>query len=324
GEALQALAGVDTVVLDKTGTLTEGRPVICELHAVTEEAELIRLCASAEKGSEHPVAKAIIAEAQRRGIEAPACETLTAIVGRGIRARVSGIEVLVGNEALMRESSVDITCFDAAAESMKSRGEMLMYAAVDGEPAGLFGAVDEIKPDSRAAVNSLHKLNINTIMLTGDNEKAAEAIAEKAGVGTCRANVLPEAKAGEIEKLRASGKRVCMVGDGINDAPALASADVGVAIGSGTFVAVEAADVVLMGDSLRSLEAAVRLSKKVLLNVRENLFWAFFYNCICIPFAAGLFYTFGGPLLPPELSGAAMALSSVCVVSNALRLKRFK
>ncbi len=324
GEALQALSGVSTVVLDKTGTITEGKPVICDIFSVIDENELLNICAAAEKGSEHPVAKAIVEEAEKRGLGKGVYNTLTALAGRGVKAEYDGMEILIGSEKLMLEQLVDITQANEAAENMKDKGEMLMYAAVDGVFAGLFGALDQIKENSGVAIASLHNNNIKTIMLTGDNEKAAEAIAEKVYMSDYIANVLPEGKAGELEKIKATGEKVCMVGDGINDAPALAAADVGIAIGSGTDVAIESADIVLMGKELDSLLTAVRLSEKVMLNIKENLFWAFFYNCIGIPFAAGVFYAFGGPLLPPMFAGAAMALSSITVVSNALRLRRFK
>ncbi len=324
GEALQALSGVSTVVLDKTGTITEGKPVICDIFSVIDENELLSICAAVEKGSEHPVAKAIVEEAEKRGLGKGVYNTLTALAGRGVKAEYDGMEILIGSEKLMLEQLVDITQADEAAENMKDKGEMLMYAAINGRFAGLFGAIDQIKENSGAVIESLHNYDIEIIMLTGDNEKAAEAIAEKVYMSDYIANVLPEDKAGVIEKIKASGEKVCMVGDGINDAPALAAADVGIAIGSGTDVAIESADIVLMGKELDSLLTAVRLSEKVMLNIKENLFWAFFYNCIGIPFAAGLFYAFGGPLLPPMFAGAAMALSSITVVSNALRLRRFK
>lgn len=323
GEALQAMAFADTAVLDKTGTVTEGRPKLMSIYAVNSATEeLLCLCAAAEAGSDHPVARAITEAAQRRRIRLPEAENITAIPGRGIKARVSGMDLLIGNALLMQENGIEVSAEDKISE-LESSGCMLMFAALDGSFAGLFGAVDTIKPDSPEAIKDLHNLGITTIMLTGDNEKAAHAIADKAGIENVISGVLPEGKAGEIEKLKAAGKKVCMVGDGINDAPALASADIGVAIGSGTDVAIESADVVLMGSELGSLVTALRLSRAVMRNIKQNLFWAFFYNCIGIPFAAGLFYAFGGPLLSPMFAGAAMALSSISVVSNALRLKRF-
>jgi Cu+-exporting ATPase len=218
---------------------------------------------------------------------------------------------------------VDITYFKSDAESLSNKGCILMFAAVDGVAAGLFPALDTIRPDSREAISGLHNLGYRVIMLTGDNKNAASAIAEAAGIDEVRANVLPDGKAAVIEELKAGGARVAMVGDGINDAPALTVADVGVAIGGGTDVAIESAGVVLLGDSLSDLVTAARLSAAVIRNIKQNLFWAFFYNCVGIPFAAGVFYALGGPLLPAVFAGAAMAMSSVCVVGNALRLRRF-
>lgn len=324
GEALQAMAFADTAVLDKTGTVTEGKPRLTSVYAVSNtEDELLAMCAAAESGSEHPIAKAITEAAKERELSIPQADNITAIPGRGIKAQVGGQQLLIGNATLMEENKIEISAADKAAE-LENSGCMLMFAACDGRFAGLFGAVDTIKPDSPNAISDLHNNGITTIMLTGDNENAANAIAKTAGIDNVIAGVLPEGKAGEIEKLKAEGRKVCMVGDGINDAPALASADIGAAIGNGTDVAIESADVVLMGSELSALVTALRLSKAVMRNIKQNLFWAFFYNCIGIPFAAGLFYAFGGPLLSPMFAGAAMALSSISVVSNALRLKRFK
>lgn len=324
GEALQAMAFADTAVLDKTGTVTEGKPRLTSVYAVSNtEDELLAMCAAAESGSEHPIAKAITEAAKERELPIPSADNITAIPGRGIKAQVGGQQLLIGNATLMEENKIEISAADKAAE-LENSGCMLMFAACDGLFAGLFGAVDTIKPDSPNAISDLHNNGITTIMLTGDNENAANAIAKTAGIDNVIAGVLPEGKAGEIEKLKAEGRKVCMVGDGINDAPALASADIGAAIGNGTDVAIESADVVLMGSELSALVTALRLSKAVMRNIKQNLFWAFFYNCIGIPFAAGLFYAFGGPLLSPMFAGAAMALSSISVVSNALRLKKFK
>lgn len=324
GEALQAMAFADTVVLDKTGTVTEGRPKLQSIYSeALPENELLAVCAAAESGSEHPVAKAITAAAEERGLKLPTAENITAVPGRGIKARVAGHDVLIGNALLMQENGIALGAEDRRAESERE-GNMLMFAALDGSFAGLFGAVDTVKKDSPDAINALHNAGIETIMLTGDNEQAASSIAAQANIDKVLAGVLPDGKAGEVEKLRAAGRKVCMVGDGINDAPALASADIGVAIGSGTDVAIESADVVLMGSELGSLVTALRLSKAVIRNIKQNLFWAFFYNSVGIPFAAGVLYAFGGPLLSPMFAGAAMALSSISVVSNALRLKKFK
>ncbi len=326
GEALQALSYADTAVLDKTGTITEGRPKLADLAVIEPctEDQLLSLCAVAEMGSEHPVAKAIVEKAMLRKMMLPEGKNITAIPGRGVSAEVQEKQVLIGNLRLMEEKGIEVKALESAVSRMQSEGNMIMYAAVDGALAGAFGAVDEIKTDSPEAVDSLHNLKLDIIMLTGDNEQAANSIAERAGIDSVLSGILPEGKAGEIARLKAEGRRVVMVGDGINDAPALASADIGVSVGSGTDVAIESADIVLMGSGLGSLVTAIRLSKAVMLNIKENLFWAFFYNSIGIPFAAGLFYAFGGPLLSPMFAGAAMALSSISVVSNALRLRKFK
>ena len=326
GEALQALAGADSVVLDKTGTITEGRPVLSDIvpmPGVSKEA-LLLLCAGAEAGSGHPVGRAIIEAAVKSGGVIPIAESVTAVPGRGIEAVVSGSSLIIGNERMMRERNVDVSPLSQAADALSKKGSLLMYAAEGGKLSGLFAAIDAIRPDSREAVKGLRGLGLDVIMLTGDNDFAAASIANDAGIEKFISNILPDGKAAEIDKLKSGGNRVVMVGDGINDAPALASADVGAAIGSGTDVAIESGDVVLMGSQLTSLTSAVRLSRAVMLNIRENLFWAFIYNCIGIPFAAGVVYAFGGPLLSPMIGGACMALSSVCVVTNALRLRRFK
>jgi Cu+-exporting ATPase len=326
GEALQSAHNLTHVVLDKTGTVTEGKPVVTDisLSGTMEEDELLAIAAAAESGSEHPVARAIRVAAKDRSLELPPASDISAIPGRGIEAKVSGKSVLIGNAALMHERGVDITKLTPDAENYSSRGKILMYCSVDGEAAGLFAAADTIKADSAEAIKSLHKLGLKTIMLTGDNANAAKSIADSVGIDEVVSDILPGDKANEIEKLTQNGMKVAMVGDGINDAPALAAATVGIAIGTGTDVAIESADIVLMSGELSGVYGAVKLSRAVIRNIKENLFWAFIYNCIGIPFAAGVVYAFGGPLLTPMFGGAAMALSSVCVVLNALRLRRFK
>ncbi|MEG1789810.1 MAG: heavy metal translocating P-type ATPase [Oscillospiraceae bacterium] len=326
GEALQALSSADVALLDKTGTVTAGAPALVDIITVSGRGSdaLLALVAAAEEGSGHPVAKAIIDAAKQRKLVLPMAESVTALPGLGIEARVAESALLVGNQRLMEERKVNITSLLPQAERFSEEGCILMFAAVDGIAAGLFPAVDKLREDSAEAVVGLHKFGYKVVMLTGDNEKTAATIAGAAGIRDWRSGVLPEGKAEVVERFRAEGMRVAMVGDGINDAPALAAADVGVAIGGGTDVAIESADVVLMGGTLSDLVTAARLSAAVMRNVKENLFWAFFYNCIGIPFAAGVVYALGGPLLPAVFSGAAMALSSVCVVGNALRLKRFK
>ncbi|MBQ4369750.1 MAG: copper-translocating P-type ATPase [Oscillospiraceae bacterium] len=324
GEALQALSGINCALLDKTGTITLGHPVLTDtaLASGTDPQRLLAVSAAAESGSEHPVAKAIVEAAS--GLELPPASDVAAIPGRGIRAKVSGSDVLIGNAALMRESGVDISELEGKADEFSKSGKILMFSASDGALKGVFAAADTVKPDSVSAVRRLREMSVDPVMITGDNENAARSIAETVGISGVRAGVLPDGKAAEVERFKNEGKRVAMVGDGINDAPALAAADVGVAIGCGTDVAIESADVVLRGSSLEEMADAVSLSRAVMRNIKQNLFWAFFYNCIGIPFAAGVFYAFGGPLLNPMISGAAMALSSVCVVSNALRLRGFK
>ncbi len=325
GEALQATSGITHMVLDKTGTLTEGKPRLTYLKPFGKltEDELLRMAASLEQGSEHPIARAILAEAAQRGIEARALEGITAVPGKGVQVELSGKILAIGNEALMEDRGVDLSPAAAEAESLRRKGAMLMYCALDGNLIGLLAAADRLKPESPAAVAKLRELGMKVTMLTGDNPAAAQVTAGAAGVDDVVAGVLPAGKAEAVETLRSAGETVAMVGDGINDAPALASADVGIAIGSGTDVAIASADVVLVGASLASAGDAVRLSRAVIRNIKQNLFWAFFYNCIGIPFAAGVFYALGGPRLNPMIAGACMALSSVCVVSNALRLKRF-
>jgi Cu+-exporting ATPase len=326
GEALQALRYASVCVLDKTGTVTVGAPTLVNIIVSDgfEADALLTLAAAAETGSGHPVAKAIIDAAVSKNLVLPNADSVTALPGLGIEASVSGRSVLVGSEKLMAERSVDITQLKPDADRLLGEGCILMFAAVDGTAAGLFPALDAIRPDSAEAIAKLRKLGYKVIMLTGDNEKAAASIAKAAGVDEVRANVLPDGKAAVIEALKAGGAKVAMVGDGINDAPALTVADVGVAIGGGTDVAIESAGIVLLGNSLADLVTAARLSAAVIRNIKQNLFWAFFYNSVGIPFAAGVFYALGGPLLPAVFAGAAMALSSVSVVGNALRLKKFR
>ena len=326
GEALETTHAISTVVLDKTGTITEGKPELTDIRAYSgfSEDEALALAASAERGSEHPVARAIMRGASARGLSLSEPESFRAVPGRGIEAAVLGRRILAGNLKLMEEYGVDTAQAEADASRLTGRGRTLMYAAVDGRLAALFAAADTIKPTSAAAIRRLQALGIEAVMLTGDNRQTADAIAREVGITRVLAEVLPQDKAGEVQKLQQGGARVAMVGDGINDAPALVQADIGMAIGTGTDVAVESADVVLMKGDLTAVAGAIALSRATIRNIRQNLFWAFIYNLAGIPLAAGLFYAFGGPLLNPIFAGAAMALSSVSVVSNALRLRRFK
>lgn len=326
GEALETTHAVRTVVFDKTGTLTEGRPAVTDLLVVGPlgRMEVLRLAAAAERGSEHPVARAVVALAEAEGLDVPVPETFRAVPGRGIDAVVEGRRVLAGNLGLMRENGIDTVAAEAGAVSLSRVGKTLLYLAVDGKLEALMGAADTVKPTSREAVALLTGMGVETVMVTGDNRGTAEAIARETGIGRVLAEVLPQDKAEAVRNLQDGTRRIAMVGDGINDAPALAQADVGMAIGTGTDIAVESADIVLMRGDLRQVATAIALSRATIRNIRQNLFWAFFYNALGIPLAAGLVFALGGPLLNPVFAGAAMALSSVSVVTNALRLKRFR
>ena len=326
GEALETTHKIGTVVFDKTGTITEGKPVLTDVvtFGAVDEQEALLLCASAERGSEHPIARAIVQGAQNRGLALADPDTFRAVPGRGIDATVRGSRVLAGNVKLMAENGIGIEGALAKAGELAGKGRTLMYVAIEGKLAALMAAADTIKPTSRAAVEKLKAMGIEVAMITGDNKNTAAVIAKEAGITRILADVLPQDKAGEVKKLQQAGQKVAMVGDGINDAPALVQADIGMAIGTGTDVAVESADVVLMGGDLNEVASAIALSRATIRNIRQNLFWAFVYNLAGIPFAAGVIYAFGGPLLNPIYAGAAMALSSVSVVTNALRLRRFK
>ncbi|MDR2357694.1 MAG: heavy metal translocating P-type ATPase [Oscillospiraceae bacterium] len=341
GEALETAHKINTVVLDKTGTITEGKPTVTDVlpaagaEVFRQDAEgapasdgradwLLRLTASAETGSEHPLGQAIVSGARERGLELMKTENFNSITGRGIEARIGGRTVLAGNRKLMDERGVPLSALEAEADSLAGDGKTPMYVAVDGEFAGIVAVADVMKATSRQAVEKLRAMGVEVVMITGDNGKTAAAIAAQAGIGRVLAEVLPQDKSNEVKKLQAGGRRVAMVGDGINDAPALAQADVGIAIGSGTDVAMESADIVLMRSDLTDVPTAIDLSKRTIRNIKQNLFWAFGYNVIGIPVAAGVLRLFGGPLLNPMFAAAAMSLSSVSVLTNALRLKRFK
>lgn len=318
GEHLELTHRIDTVVLDKTGTVTKGRPELTDvIAAMDDETELLRLVGAAEKPSEHPLAEAIVSGVAARGIVPPEAEAFEAIPGHGIRAVVEGKEVLAGNRRLLARHGVSTERAEADMARLEEAGKTAMLVAVDGEYAGLVAAADTIRETSREAVARLQAMGIEVVMITGDNERTARAIARQAGIGRVLADVPPEGKAEEVRKLKAQGRKVAMVGDGINDAPALATADIGMAIGTGTDVAIEAADVTLMRGDLNGIADAIRMSRKTMTNIRQNLFWALAYNSLGIPIAAAGF-------LAPWVAGAAMALSSVSVVLNALRLQRAK
>ncbi len=325
GEALETAHKIQTVVLDKTGTITEGDPKVTDIitSGLISERELLELSASAERGSEHPLGEAIIKEARERGYPLWDTEDFQAVPGHGIEVSVQGKKMLLGNRKLMNDRGVDMTLTDKA-DQLAQEGKTPMYVVADGKLAGIIAVADVIKPSSKKAVEQLHDLGIEVVMITGDNKRTAEAVAKQIGIKRVLAEVLPEDKANEVKKLQSEGKRTAMVGDGINDAPALAQADIGIAIGSGTDVAMESADIVLMRSDLTDVPVAIRLSRQTIRNIKQNLFWAFGYNTAGIPIAAGLLHLFGGPLLNPMIAAAAMAFSSVSVVSNALRLRRFK
>ncbi len=326
GEALETAHKIDTVVLDKAGTVTQGKPTVTDIIAMGAlgEDELLLFTASAEKQSEHPLAQAIVQYFEQSGKQCEKCENFRSLTGRGIRASVNGTEVLVGNDKLMQEAGIDIAAAAGRYEELAAEGKTPMYVAVGGEFAGMIAVADVVKPTGAQAVKQLHAMGIEVVMLTGDNKKTAEAIAKQVGIDRVLAEVLPQEKSAEVKKLQDEGKKVAMVGDGINDAPALALADVGIAIGSGTDVAMESADIVLMHSDLMDVPAAIQLSKRTIRNIKQNLFWAFGYNSIGIPIAAGILYAFGLHVLLNPMIAAVMSLSSVSVLLNALRLKRFK
>ncbi len=325
-EALEGLRAVQTVVLDKTGTITQGTPMVTDLKPVgeTTEAELLCVAASLEKPSEHPLAQAVVSEAEGRGIPLVPAEGFRALHGRGITAAVQGSRFLAGNRAMMEENGVDLSSAGNAPETLAEEGKTPLYFAQDGRLIGLVAVADTVKPSSAAAIQALRELGLDVVMLTGDNRRTANAIAKGLNLTDVVAEVLPQDKEKVIAQLQAQGRKVAMVGDGINDAPALARSDVGLAIGAGTDVAIESADVVLMKSDLMDAVTAVELSRATIRNIKQNLFWAFFYNAICIPLAAGAFYPVFHLQLSPMIAAAAMSMSSFCVVSNALRLKLFK
>jgi Cu+-exporting ATPase len=326
GTALETTHKLNTIVFDKTGTITEGKPKVTDIITAEgiSETELLTLSASAEKGSEHPLGEAIVNSAEEKGLAFLKTETFNAIPGHGIEVTINGQDLLLGNKKLMDERHIGLGNLASASDALASQGKTPMYIAKDGKIAGIIAVADTVKESSLRAIKKLHKMGIEVAMITGDNKRTAEAIAKQVGIDRVLSEVLPEDKANEVKKLQDEGKKVGMVGDGINDAPALAQADVGIAIGSGTDVAIESADVVLMRSDLMDVPTAVELSKSTIRNIKENLFWAFAYNILGIPFAMGVVYAFGGPLLSPVIAAAAMSFSSISVLLNALRLKGFQ
>lgn len=328
GAALETAHRLRAIVLDKTGTLTEGKPVVTDIVPIDmDEAELLRLAASAERVSEHPLGEAIVRAAEERGIETVAPTEFDSVTGAGIRATVDGHEVLVGNQKLMSHSSHESYQShgtDETYETYAAQGKTPVFVAIDGKPAGVIAIADTLKAHSSDAVRALRDMGLEVVMITGDHRQTAEAIAHQAGIERVMAEVLPQQKAEAVKSLQDEGKVTAMVGDGINDAPALAQADIGIAIGTGTDVAMETADVTLISGDLRAVVTAIALSRATMRTIRRNLFWAFFYNVILIPVAAGVLYPLFGIFLDPMWAAGAMALSSVSVVSNSLRLRRFR
>ena len=325
GEALETTHKLSKLILDKTGTITEGKPKVTDIVTTNlSEEQLLIYAASAEKGSEHPLGEAIVRAAIDRGYQLCELQSFNAIPGHGIEVGIQGKQMLLGNKKLMIEKTIDVSSLSETSDQLAYDGKTPMYMAIDGQLAGIIAVADTVKESSKKAIETLHQMGIKVAMITGDNQKTADAIARQVGIDLVLAEVLPADKANEVKKLQETGVKVGMVGDGINDAPALAQADIGIAIGSGTDVAIESADIVLMKSDLMDVSTAIKLSKATIRNIKENLFWAFAYNVLGIPVAMGVLHLFGGPLLNPMIAAAAMSLSSVSVLLNALRLRRFK
>ena len=325
GEALEITHKIDTIVFDKTGTITEGKPVVTDVLTKNKEKDvLLSLAASAEKGSEHPLGEAIVRAALEKKLELKILNNFNAIPGHGIEVTIDKDNILLGNLKLMKEKNIDVEEFKLDSDKLANEGKTPMYIAINNKLEGIIAVADVVKPSSFEAIKELHNMGIKVAMITGDNKKTAEAIAKQVGIDIVLSEVIPEDKANEVKKLQGQNNKVAMVGDGINDAPALAQADIGIAIGSGTDVAIESADIVLMRSDLMDVIVAIKLSKATIRNIKQNLFWAFGYNVLGIPVAMGVLHIFGGPLLNPMIAAAAMSLSSVSVLANALRLKKFR
>ena len=330
GEALETAHKIDTIVFDKTGTLTEGKPKVTDIVLAKNgvnthtEDDILSLAASSEKGSEHPLGEAIIKAAEDKGLVLKKLEHFNAIPGHGIEVQIEGKIVLLGNKKLMVEKHINLTELEEVSDKLAAEGKTPMYIAMGTELLGIVAVADTLKASSKEAIETLHEMGIKVAMITGDNKRTADAIAKQVGIDIVLAEVLPEDKANEVKRLQDEGKKVAMVGDGINDAPALSRADIGIAIGSGTDVAIESADIVLMRSDLKDVPTAIKLSKATIRNIKQNLFWAFGYNVLGIPVAMGVLHLFGGPLLNPMIAAAAMSLSSVSVLANALRLRNFR
>jgi Cu+-exporting ATPase len=327
-EAIENTSKLQTIVFDKTGTLTKGEPSVTDVvvsgQSSVKDNQLLRFAAIAEKNSEHPLGEAIVHGAESRGLQVVEPDSFNSIPGHGVEAKVKETEILLGNRKLMKERDVDFSAMMSQAEALEVDGKTVMFVAVDAKPAGLIAVADTLKEYSVEAIKHLHKLGLEVVMITGDNRRTAEAIARKVGIDRVLAEVLPQDKAEEVKKLQAQGKKVAMVGDGVNDAPALAQAEVGMAIGSGTDVAKETGDIILIKDDIRDVVVALEVAKSTMRKVKQNLFWAFFYNTLGIPLGAGLFYAFASVVISPELAGLMMAVSSISVTLNTLLLKNFK
>jgi P-type Cu+ transporter len=322
-EALEVLEKVDTLVVDKTGTLTEGKPKLVTIRALsdTNEDQLLQLAASVEKASEHPLAAAIVMGAKERGLALENAERFESVTGKGVTAIVQGRTVAIGNQRLLESLGVEADKLSGKTEAFRQEGQTVMFVAVDGAFAGLLGVADPIKSTTGEAIQALHAQGLSVVMLTGDNATTAQAVARQLNIDKVEADVLPQGKAEVVRRLQANGKRVAMAGDGVNDAPALAQADVGVAMGTGTDVAMESAGITLVKGDLRGIVRARRLSRATMRNIRQNLFFAFVYNLAGVPVAAGVLYPMWGLLLSPMIASAAMTFSSVSVIANALRLR---
>lgn len=326
GVALETSHKIQTIVFDKTGTITEGKPKVTDIITVNNisKEKLLLIAASAEKGSEHPLGEAIVRNAEEMKLDFEKIDGFKAIPGYGIEVTITQNTILLGNRKLMEERKISLENLEETSHKLAAEGKTPMYISIDNRISGIIAVADTVKSSSKKAIEKLHSMGIEVAMLTGDNRRTAEAIAKEVGIDIVLAEVLPQDKANEVKKLQSQGKKVAMVGDGINDAPALAQADIGIAIGSGADVAMESADIVLMRSDLMDVPTAIELSKKTIKNIKENLFWAFGYNTLGIPVAMGILYIFGGPLLNPIIAALAMSFSSVSVLTNALRLKGFK
>ena len=325
-QSLQLARQINAIVFDKTGTLTKGKPELTDVIGTDTmaEDEILKLAAIAEKNSEHPLGEAVIAGAKARGIDIPEPESFASITGKGVSARYQNRTILLGNRKLMRERNIDLSKLERNLSDLEAQGKTVMIVASDSLALGIVAVADTLKENAKETIKTIKRMGKEVIMITGDNRRTGEAIARQLGMEKVLAEVLPQDKANEIKRLQQQGLKVAMVGDGINDAPALTQADIGIAIGTGTDVAIESGDIVLVKDDLRDVVMAMDLSRYTMKKIKQNLFWAFFYNSVGIPVAAGLLYPFTGFLLNPMLAGAAMSVSSVSVVSNSLLMKRYK